>query len=540
MTDEAMEWQTVPELVRYAASRYPDLEGLVDGPVRMTFAELAEATREVARAAIASGIEHGDSVAIWAPNTAEWVTASLGLGSIGAVIVPISTRFKALEAEHTLRKSEASVLFTLAGFLDINYPQMLRDALGGPEGDSPIAGLPGLREIVLMRGEDEHSVSWDEFLDRASDTPIDEAEQRAAAVEPSDVCDIIFTSGTTGRPKGAQVTHLQNLRVFDEWAEVVGLAEGDRYLIVNPFFHTFGYKAGILAALMKGSTMFPMAVFDVDRVIDLIERERISMVPGAPTLFQSILNFPARHDRDLSSLRLAVTGGSVVPVELVRQIRTDLGFESVVTAYGLTESSGVVSICHPDDDPETIATTVGRPISDIEVRVVDDDNVEVPRGEPGEVVLRGYNVMLGYINDPEETGKAIDGGGWLHTGDIGVMDERDYIRITDRKKDMYIVGGFNAYPAEIENIMLAHPRIAQVAVVGVPDDRLGEVGVAFVIRRAGEDLTAGEVLDWCRQNMANFKVPRHTEIVEELPLTPSGKVVKYELRDRYAKGIASQ
>jgi acyl-CoA synthetase (AMP-forming)/AMP-acid ligase II len=354
-------------------------------------------------------------------------------------------------------------------------------------------------------------------------------------VQPGDVCDIIFTSGTTGRPKGARVTHYQNLRVFSEWADMVGLAEGDQYLIINPFFHTFGYKAGMLAALMKGATMYPVAVFDVDAAMEMIERERISMIPGSPTLYQAILNSPRRSDHDLSSLRLAVTGGSVVPVSLVEEMRSELGFDLVLTAYGLTESTGVVTICSGDDDPETIATTVGRPIREIEVRVVDDDNVEVPRGEPGEIVVRGYNVMLGYINDPEETAAAIDAAGWLHTGDIGTMDENDYVKITDRKKDMYIVGGFNAYPAEIENIMLTHPKIAQVAVIGVPDDLMGEVGAAYVIRRTGEELTADEVLAWCRENMANFKVPRHAEIVDSLPLTPSGKVVKYELRERYGK-----
>lgn len=535
MTNDVLAWETIPRLVRFAAERFPEMEGLVDGPVRMTFGEIADASDQVARAAIASGIEHGDRVAIWAPNAFEWVLAALGLGSVGAVIVPISTRLKALEAEHALRRSDSSVLFTVSGFLGIDYPEMLRDAFGGEQDGAPIAGLPDLREIILMRGEDESSTSWTDFLARAAQTPPEVAERRATDVAGNDVCDIIFTSGTTGRPKGAQVTHYQNLRVFSEWADVVGLQEGDQYLIINPFFHTFGYKAGLMASLMKGCTMYPVAVFDVEETMRLIERERISMIPGSPTIYQSIINSPNRSSYDLSSLRLAVTGGSVVPVELVKEMGSVLGFDSVITAYGLTESTGVVSICYPDDDPETIANSVGRPIADIEVRVVDDDNNEVPRGESGEIMCRGYNVMLGYINDPEETAAAIDADGWLHTGDIGTMDGRDYIKITDRKKDMYIVGGFNAYPAEIENIMLSNPKIAQVAVVGVPDERLGEVGAAFIIRRTGhDDLTADEVLAWCRENMANFKVPRHARIVESLPLTPSGKVVKYELRNRFS------
>ena len=265
----------------------------------------------------------------------------------------------------------------------------------------------------------------------------------------------------------------------------MGLTRGDRYLAVNPFFHSFGYKAGWLACLLQGATLYPLAVFDPGRVLDHIERDRISVLPGPPTLYQGLLAHESLPRRDLSSLRLAVTGAASVPPVLITRMRTELKFRSVLTAYGLTESTGVVTVCPHDADDETVATRCGVAIPGVELRCVDADCHDVPRGTPGEVLVRGYNVMRGYFEDPQATAQAIDADGWLHTGDVGVLDERGYLRITDRMKDVYIVGGFNCYPAEIERLLSEHPAIAQVAVVGVPDERLGEVGKAYVVLRPG-------------------------------------------------------
>jgi acyl-CoA synthetase (AMP-forming)/AMP-acid ligase II len=328
------------------------------------------------------------------------------------------------------------------------------------------------------------------------------------------------------------LTHGATVRAYDAWSTVVGLRAGDRYLVVNPFFHSFGLNAGIVASLVKGAAIVPHAVFDVDAVMARAAEEHVSMLPGPPTVYQSILDHPRLSEFDMSSLRLAVTGAAAVPVELVRRMRAELGFETIVTGYGLTEATGIATMCRHDDDPETIATTSGRAIPDVEVLVVDDKNLEVPRGQAGEVVIRGYNVMRGFIHDPEATVEAIDADGWLHTGDVAVMDERGYIRITDRTKDMFIVGGFNAYPAEIENMINEHPAVGQVAVVGVPDERMGEVGYAYVIPRLNASITPDELKTWCREKMANYKVPRHFEIVDSVPLNASGKVLKYELRER--------
>jgi acyl-CoA synthetase (AMP-forming)/AMP-acid ligase II len=283
---------------------------------------------------------------------------------------------------------------------------------------------------------------------------------------------------------------------------------------------------------MRGATVFPEAIFDVDVVLRRVQEDAITMLPGPPALYQSILLHPDRASFDISSLRLAVTGAAAIPVELIHRMKDDLGFETVITAYGLTESCGVVTMCRLDDDAETIATTSGRAIPGVEVRIVDPGGTTLPSGEPGEIVVRGYNVMKGYFDAPDETAKAIDAEGWLHTGDIGTLDDRGNIRITDRLKDMFIVGGFNAYPAEIENTLLQMPGLGEVAVVGVPDERLGEVGMAFVVPAPGESVTSDEVITWSRDNMANFKVPRRVEILDALPRNATGKVVKFELRER--------
>jgi len=527
-----LEWGTIPRLVRSSAERFPPREAIVDvdAGVTLSFEQLAGAASDAARAFLAHGLEQGDRVAIWAPNIWEWVVAALGVHSAGGVLVPLNTRFKGREAAYILGKARARVLVTTVGFLDTDYVSMLRDAVDIQ------ADLPELEAIVVVRGEATGGTTgWDDFVGRGEIVSREEADIRADAVEPSFLSDILFTSGTTGNPKGVMCTHGQTLRAYRDWSGVVGLREGDRYLVVNPYFHAFGYKAGWLASLMMGATNLPHAVFDASAVLERIPRDRISMLPGPPTLYQSILNHPDRDRHDLSSLRLSVTGAAAIPVELILRMREELTFETIITGYGLTEACGIATMCRYDDDPETIATTSGRAIPGVEVRVVDEQGREAPRGEPGEVVVRGYNVMLGYLDDPAETDAAIDDDHWLHTGDVGVMDERGYLRITDRTKDMFIVGGFNAYPAEIENLMLRNEKIAQAAVVGVPDDRMGEVGMAFVVLRPGATATPEEIVEWCRKEMANYKVPRHVELVDELPLNATGKVLKYQLREQGTK-----
>lgn len=515
--------QTIPRLLLAAGERFAARSAVEDGDVHLSFAELARAGLRAARAFLGSGIRPGDRVAIWAPNLHEWIVAALGAQAVGGVLVPLSTRLKGREAGYVLRKSGARILCTVSDFLGASFVA----SLAGEE-------LPDLAETVVLRGPAGDALAWEAFLARAERVPEAEARAAALAVAPEDLSDIIFTSGTTGHPKGVMTAHGQNLRTFASWSELVGLGEGDRYLIVNPFSHSFGYKAGWLSCLMRGATALPQAVFDVPKVLARIGEERVSVLPGPPTLYQTILAHPDREKYDLSCLRLAVTGAAPTPVELIHQMRDVLGFRTVITAYGLTETCGVVSVCRAEDDPETIATTSGRAIPDVEVRCVDRAGREVPRGEPGEVVVRGYNLMRGYFDDPAETAKTIDAEGWLHTGDVAVMDERGYLRITDRIKDMYIYGGFNCYPAEIENLMYSSGLFTQVAVIGVPDPRQGEVGMAFVIPAPGKTVTRESVIEWCRANLSNYKVPRYVEVVSELPTNASGKVTKFVLRERAA------
>jgi acyl-CoA synthetase (AMP-forming)/AMP-acid ligase II len=525
-----LEWGTIPRLVRSSAEAFADGEAIIDGDVTLTFPALAAAAHDAAKAFMAIGIEPDDRVAVWAPNCWEWVVAALGLHSAGGVLVPLNTRYKGREAAYILGKAQVRALVTITGFLDVDYVGLLRDAVDVP------TELPELDTCIVLRGDaPAGTIGWHDFVAGGAAISDGDAEARAQAVEPTHLSDIVFTSGTTGNPKGVMQTHATTLRAFRDWSDIVGLREGDRYLVVNPFFHTFGYKAGWLASLMMGATVLPQAVFDVAAVLQRIPRDRVSVMPGPPTLYQSILNHPGRDRYDLTSLRLAVTGAAAIPVELILRMRDELTIDTILTAYGLTEVCGVATVCRHDDDPETIATTSGRAIPGVEVRVADEHGREVPRGEPGEVVVRGYNVMPGYYDEPEETAAAIDVDGRLHTGDVGVMNERGYLRITDRTKDMFIVGGFNAYPAEIENLLLRNDKIAQVAVVGVPDDRLGEIGMAFVVLRPDAAATDDELVTWARNEMANYKAPRYVQLVDELPLNATGKVLKYQLREQGTK-----
>ena len=519
---------TIPACLDRAASRFADREALVDGDLRLTWAELADRADEAARALIASGVAAGDRVAIWSPNIGEWVVAALGIHRAGAAVATLNTRFKGDEAAHNIRTAGARMLLTVTDFLDTDYVSLLHGAGGG---------VPDcLEEVVVLRGPaPEGTTSWPELLGRARGIDPGESAARAAAISGGDLCDILFTSGTTGAPKGAMMGHAASIRAFWEWSGVVGLQADDRYLVVNPFFHSFGLKAGILACILRGSTIVPHPVFDVPSVMDRIEEERITMIPGPPAIYQTMLNHPDLAGRDLSSLRLAVTGAAPVPVEMLEGMRSVLGFETVVTGYGLTEAHGIVTMNRHDDPPELISSSDGRAIDGVEVKTVDADGRPTPPGEPGEIWVRGYNLMLGYIGDPEATAEAIDADGWLHTGDIGVLDAAGNLKITDRLKDMFITGGFNVYPAEVEAILGRHPGIAQAAVVGVPDERMGEVGAAFVVPRSGTELSPDDVVAWSREHMANYKVPRVVEVVDALPMNASNKVLKYELRERWVR-----
>jgi acyl-CoA synthetase (AMP-forming)/AMP-acid ligase II len=524
---------TTSRLLTDTSHRLGGAEALVEADMRLTYAQLDKAVSVVAAASIGAGLVKGDRVALWAPNSASWVIAALGLQRAGGVLVPLNTRFLGEEAAFILQKSQAKLLFTTTDFLGRDYPASLAEAAGGYGAKRPVADLPALQRIVTLSGPlSRATVSWNDFLDLGRSVADADVEARANTIMPDDLSDILFTSGTTGRPKGAMCTHGQTLRAYAVWNNVVGLREGDRYLIVNPFFHGFGYKAGWLACILAGATILPLQTLDVPTVLELVRTERITVLPGTPTLFHTMLEHPAYGREGVETLRLVVTGAANVPAALLHRIRDEVGFEHIVTGYGLTESCAIVSMSRYTDPLDVVASSAGQPLPGVEVRIVAPDGAVQPAGCEGEIVVRGYTLMRGYLDEPAQTAATIDAQGWLHTGDIGLLDEYGRVHVTDRLKDMFIVGGFNAYPAEIEQILSQHPDIAQVAVIGVPDDRMGEVGAAFVIARKGRSITADDVVAFSRANMANYKAPRHVHVVDELPLNASGKVLKNELRAR--------
>ena len=501
---------TIPQVLFDQAARRPGALAIEDGDISLSYGDLAQQVKLTAGIMRNKGLGHGDKFGIWAPNCAEWIIVALAGQTLGGVMVTLNTRYKGTEAADILRRSQCKLLFTVNGFLGLNYPAML-------EGHD----LPDLQEIVVMR-EAEGQAAFKGFLTREGGS----IEQ--ALVSDGDISDIIFTSGTTGAPKGAMTTHAQNVAVFKSFTDAIGMNENDRYLVVNPFFHSFGYKAGWLSCIIKGASIFPLAVFDPKDVLERIERDKITVMPGAPTIFQTLMSHPDLYSHDISSLRVATTGATTIPVDLIRRMNEDLGIDDVFSAYGLTESTGVVSLCQKGDDFNTIATTCGRPLPGTELRLVGDDGLDAGDGEAGEIWVRGFNVMQGYLDMPEATAETITPDGWLKTGDIGTQDAKGYIKITDRKKDMVIVGGFNVYPAEIEQALLQHPAITDAAVTGAPDARLGEVTHAHIVI-AGE-LSKNDLVAWCRENMANYKVPRSVSFHASLPRNASGKIMKYLLK----------
>ncbi|MBW0016126.1 MAG: fatty acid--CoA ligase family protein [Mycobacterium sp.] len=507
--------RTIPAALDRFARQLPDHDALITEDRSFTAATLRDEVHRAASALIGLGVAPGDRVAIWSPNTWHWVVACLAIHHAGAAMVPLNTRYTAAEASDILARTAAPVLFTAGQFLGADRTASLDRA-----------ALPALRHIVRIPIEADDG-TWDDFIAGGSDPQdIAEVQHRASAVTPDDVSDILFTSGTTGRSKGVLCAHRQSLGGSASWAANGKITSDDRYLCINPFFHNFGYKAGILACIQTGATLIPHLTFDPLRTLQAIEQHRITVLPGPPTIYQVLLDHPARADYDLSSLRFAVTGAATVPVVLVERMQSELDIDIVLTAYGLTEANGMGTMCRPEDDAVTVATTCGRPFADFELRIDAES-----RSDTGEVLLRGPNVMLGYLDDPEATAAAIDADGWLHTGDIGTVDDTGNLRITDRLKDMYICGGFNVYPAEIEQVLARLDGVADAAVIGVPDERLGEVGRAFVVARAGAGLDEQKVIAYTREHLANFKTPRSVRFVEKLPRNAGGKVLKPQLRE---------
>ncbi|PYE19974.1 acyl-CoA synthetase (AMP-forming)/AMP-acid ligase II [Williamsia limnetica] len=513
---------TTTQALQRAARLWPDQPAIIDDqwgePVQLTWSELQTAVDAFATALIEQGINAGDRVAIWAPNSYHWPIAALGVHVAGATLVPLNTRYTATEALEIIQRTSARALVVAGMFLGTDRLARLAEAAGDLDTQTNLSVAVRIR-LEADDQRDTIGVDWTDFLASVVDHDTTEARTRAAAVAPTDISDVLFTSGTTGKSKGALAEHQQTIAGARAWAQNGRLGPQDTYLMANPYFHTFGYKAGILPCTLMGTTMVPLAVYSPTEAMRLIETRAVTVFPGAPTIFQTILDAPGRENHDLSSLRLAVTGAAIVPVVLVERMQNDLGIETVVTAYGLTETSGFVSTCTPDDDNETVAHTCGRAFAGMEFKLSD----------AGEVLARGKMVMAGYLDDPQATAEAIDADGWLHTGDIGTIDAKGNLTITDRLKDMYICGGFNVYPAEIEQVLSRINGVTEVAVIGVPDDRLGEVGRAYITTAAGASIDEASVISHAREKLANFKIPRSVVFIEEFPRNAAGKILKREL-----------
>jgi fatty-acyl-CoA synthase len=513
---------TIGSLLDAVATAHGGREAMIDSTRRLTWDDVRDQVREQARGLIALDVRAGDHVAVWLPNWIEWVLTWFACAHVNAVVIPVNTRYRSREVQHVLDNSGARLLITVDAFAGIDHLEML-DTLE----------LGELREtIVLGDRVPAGALSWDALLGGAAAVSEATLQERAGSVDPDDPTIIVYTSGTTGRPKGAVHSH-RILRNEHAISEAMDIGADSRILEHMPFFHVAGGFTGILPPIITGAAMVFLDRWDPEAALDLIDRERITVFSGIPTHFIDLIDHPRRLEYDLSSLHTGWIGGANNPPAVLAAVSTVLGMDAVLPVYGMTETTSITTIPALDDPPELVWTGKGRPVSDIEVTVVDlETGAQLDAGAEGEVCVRGHLVMQGYYRDQEATAAAIDADGWFATGDLGVLDENGYLEITGRKSDMFIVGGANVYPAEVEGVLIEHPQVKLVCVVGTPHERLGEVGVAFVQPLRAGVLDVEDLLRFARAGLAGFKVPHTISVVDEMPLTSTGKIERFRLRER--------
>ena len=541
MRPEDMDGLTVGGLLDLVTSRRPEGEALVyaDRDLRYTYTEFNRAVEECARALMALGLKKGDHVAVWGQNVPEWVILQFATGKVGAVLVTVNPAYKAHELKYVLEQSDAAALFLTEGVRGSNFLEILLGAVPdlrtAASGELAIEELPFLKHIILMGDEPEQDVpmmSFSEFLSRESGISDEELRERQGSLDSEDVINMQYTSGTTGFPKGVQLTHTNIVKNAFYIGECMKLGPEDRVCIPVPFFHCFGCVLGTLNTVTHEGTMVPVESFEAKKVLQAVHQERCTALLGVPTMFIAELEHEDFDQYDTSSLRTGIMAGSPCPMEVMKKVVDVMGADEITIAYGQTESSPVITQTRTDDPLELRVSSVGRKLPDVEVRVVSVETGEdCEAGEQGELWTRGYHVMRGYYKMDERTSEVINSEGWLHTGDLAVMDEDGYVRITGRAKDMIIRGGENVYPREIEEFLYTHPDISDVQVYGVPDEKYGEQVAAAVKLRSGATLSAEDVQKYCRENIAHFKVPRYVDFVEGYPMTASGKIQKYKLRE---------
>ncbi|MEK6302833.1 MAG: AMP-binding protein [Acidobacteriota bacterium] len=529
------------ELLALLAGDYPENEALIypDRGLRYDFSQLELLARKIAKGLLSLGIDTGDRVALWAPNVPEWIVLQFALAKIGAVLVTVNTSLRGGEIEYLLKQSETCTLITVAGFKDIDYVETIYEIvpeLRDSDGASlRSAKLPFLRNVIFIGAERPRGMtSYDSLLDRSEAVSDEQLEARLSKQELDDVINMQYTSGTTGFPKGVMLTN-RNIVNNGYWlGEGIALTPGDKLCLTVPLFHCFGCVIGVLGAYTHAAALVALDWFDPLRALQYVESERCTAIYGVPTMFLAELEQLESHSFDLSSLRTGIMAGALCPEPLMRKVMERMNLTELTIAYGLTEASPGITLTPRHDSVELRTQTVGRILPEVEVKIVDPaTGLECETGQPGELCCRGYNVMKGYYNNARATSEAIDSEGWLHTGDQGSMDAAGYARITGRIKDLIIRGGENIAPKEIEDLLRQHPKVADVYVYGVPDERLGEEVAAAVRLNQGEQSTLDDLRQFCEGRIARFKIPRSVRFVDSFPMTASGKVQKFKLREMH-------
>ena len=530
---------TIGAAFDHAVARGAGREALVvcDQGLRYSWRELGAAVERCARALLALGLQPGERLGIWSPNRAEWCIVQFATAKIGVVLVTINPAYRLRELEYALKQSGCRWLVCAESFKGADYHAMLAELLpelaGAALGALHSHMLPELRGIVSLGAQPgDGMLGWAQLLALAEQVGAEQLRECAERLQFDEPINIQYTSGTTGFPKGATLSHYNILNNGYLVGESLGLGEDDRVVIPVPLYHCFGMVMGNLGCLTHGSTMiYPGAVFDAQATLRAVAGERASALYGVPTMFIAVLDHPERAGSDLASLRTGIMAGASCPIEVMKRVIAELHMAEVQIAYGMTETSPVSTQTGPADDLERRVSSVGRTQPHLESKIVDEHGRIVPRGCIGELCTRGYSVMLGYWNNPEATGEAIDGARWMHTGDLAVMDAQGYVRIVGRNKDMIIRGGENVYPREIEEFLFTHPAVADVQVIGVPDARYGEEIVAWVKLHPGQALEGETLRAYCKGRIAHYKTPRHIKFVDDFPMTISGKVQKFRMRE---------
>lgn len=531
---------TIGNLLEQVAQEGPENEALVypDRNLRYTYKQFDDVCTQSAKGFMKLGIEKGEHVAIWATNRPEWVITQFATGKMGAVLVTVNTNYQAAELEYLLKQSDSTTLFLMESFRDTSYIDILYKIVPELKHSQPgclkSEKLPFLKNVIVF-GEKRYPgmFLWSDLVSMGDEVTDQQLADRMNALHPDDVINMQYTSGTTGFPKGVMLTHINLVNNAANIAKCMNLTHKDRMCIPVPFFHCFGSVLGTMACVTAGATMVPVQEFDVISVLKAVHSEKCTALHGVPTMFISELNHPDFSQYDLSSLRTGIMAGSTCPTEVMKAVVEKMGANEITIVYGQTESSPGITQTRTNDPIELRVSSVGRALPNVEVKICDPlTHEEVPVGVQGELCTRGYHVMKGYYKNPAATKEAIDSDGWLHTGDLAVMDENGYCQITGRLKDMIIRGGENIYPREIEEFLYTHPKILDVQVIGVPDEKFGEEAMAWIRVKEGETLTSTEVRSYCEGNIAKFKIPRYFEFCTEFPMTASGKIQKFKLREQ--------